>query len=649
MSDPRRVALSLALRIAVTAIAGGMAPAALADPVHFIGGADDSDNSWLNTDNWSTNAVPGSGDAVVIDSSNQGAAILDGDSETVQSLTMDGGVNVNRGGSLTVTDGITNNGVNSAYFINDGTVIVSAGTVTNTYSDGGDADPDNDYYGYIGNTHTFTGDLDNSGSVVNGDGANGLTGVTWNGAVSNKSTGEIINSGATWNGAVTDNAGSIYNDLQSVWNGDVKSNSSYIENTGGSVWWGKVISNDADHLINNLDGATWNGDVNSNDGSINNDGGTWNGNVVSNNGSIFNTLASTWNGDITSSGSAWLSGTVNGAVTNDGGTLYVDDPLSGVTTLTNTGALSMDDGDPDDTLGAQSWTGTGTATFDFAPGLGRSDHVILSEDYTADTDLSLNIVGPSGRALGDIPLVEVGGAKTGSLNISGLPDDGVVSYRIDETDSGWTVTTILNDAPEHAASAAALLARVTASATEVPIDRACDRGRWVRGLGSAENGTLSGTQSSVALGGAEIGYDFACIAIGTDATFGLGVTAGGLGGHLVDDFGADGRLSGSFGQGFGGVYGDLTAGALRAILQGQVGFASLGFSDQQSAVSGASLTTTRFDFSGRATYELAFGPVSVTPQVGFRASNASSHSEDFADVGAIGLTSDGTLDVYAGA
>ncbi|HVZ14777.1 MAG TPA: hypothetical protein VG894_09985, partial [Bauldia sp.] len=47
--------------------------------------------------------------------------------------------------------------------------------------------------------------------------------------------------------------------------------------------------------------------------------------------------------------------------------------------------------------------------------------------------------------------------------------------------------------------------------------------------------------------------------------------------------------------------------------------------------------------------ELAFGPVSVTPQVGFRASNASSHSEDFADVGAIGLTSDGTLDVYAGA
>jgi hypothetical protein len=648
-NGPARATLSLAFGAAVIIVIPDMTRPALADPVHFIGGADDTDNNWENTDNWSTNAVPGSSDAVVVDSSNQGAVIPDGQSEEVQSLQLDGGLNVNRGGSLTVTGGITNNGVNSAYFINDGTVVindgVNVGTLTNTYTHAGDAD----YFGYISNTHDFTGNLDNSGSVVNGDGANGVAGVTWTGDVSNKSTGSIINSGATWNGDVTDNAGSIYNDLQSTWNGDVKSNSGYIENTGGSSWSGDVVANDADHLINNIGGATWTGNVQSNEGSINNDGGTWNGNVLSNNGSLFNTIASTWNGDITSSGSAWLSGTVNGAVNNDGGTLYVDNPLSGVTAFTNTGALSMDDGDPDDVLRAQSWSGTGVATFDFAPGLGRSDHVVLSGDYAADTDLGLNIVGPSGRVLGDVTLIDVGGANTGTLNVSGLPDDGVISYRLEQSGSSWVVTTILNDAPGHAASAAALLGRATASATEVPIGHGCGGGRWARALGDGREGTLSGTQSSIAIGGVQVGYDFDCIAVGGDATLGFGLTAGGLGGRLSEDFAAGDRLSGGFGQGFGGLYGNLTAGPLRAVLQGQLGVTRLAFSDPQSAVEGAGLTTNRFDLGGHASYELALGSVSLTPEIGFTASDVSSHSKDFADVGTMSLTSGATLDAYAGA
>ena len=182
------------------------------------------------------------------------------------------------------------------------------------------------------------------------------------------------------------------------------------------------------------------------------DGGTWKGDVLSNSGTIFNTAGSTWDGNMTSSGSLWLAGTVKGFIDNQiGGTLYVLDPLSGVTSLTNNGAFTMQDDQANDSLSAESWSGTGTATFDFAPGLGRSDHVVLSGDYTAATTLDLSLVGPSGRALVDIPLILVGGADTGSLDVTGLPEDGVISYRLVRNDAGWIVTTTLNDAPAHAA------------------------------------------------------------------------------------------------------------------------------------------------------------------------------------------------------
>jgi hypothetical protein len=235
-----------------------------------------------------------------------------------------------------------------------------------------------------------------------------------------------------------------------------------------------VVSNDINGQIFNIEHATWTGDVQSNDGTVDNDGGTWNGSVLANTGTIYNTLDSTWNGNLTSSGSLWLSGAVSGSIDNEiGGTLYVmNGPLWGVTTLTNDGDFTMDDGDASGRVSAQSWSGTGTATFDFAPGLGRSDHVVLSGDYTADTSLDLDLVGPYGRALVDIPLIEVGGADTGTLDVTGVPDDGVISYRLVQNDEGWVLTTSLNDAPAHAAAAAALLGRVTSAATLVPTDHA---------------------------------------------------------------------------------------------------------------------------------------------------------------------------------
>lgn len=426
-------------------VAAPVSPA-LAAPYQFTGGVGDGDNNWDNTDNWTPNALPGSTDDVTVPT-DHGAAILDGSTETVQSIDLDGGLNVNRGGTLNVINSITNNGVDSAYFINDGTIIVknggTVGTIFNTCTNC--SDPDTVYFGYIGNTNDITANLDNNGGVVNGDQGT-TTGVTWTGDAINEASGQVINDGAAWIGAVTSNAGGIFNEYGSTWTGNVESNSSYIENSAGSSWSGNVVANSTDSVIANIGGATWTGDVQSNDGSVDNDGGTWNGNVVSNGGTVYNTLGSTWNGNMTSGGSLVLAGTVKGFIDNTG-YLYVDNTLSGVTSLTNTGTFLMEDGEIDARLSAQSWSGTGNATFDFAPGLGQSDYVVLSDAYTADTTLSLNLVGPSGRALGDIPLIEVGGADTGTLEVSGLPDDGVISYSLVQNGSGWFITTTLNDAP----------------------------------------------------------------------------------------------------------------------------------------------------------------------------------------------------------
>jgi hypothetical protein len=638
------------LLAASTAILAAGAPSVLAASITFIG-TDQDNRSWDDPDHWSPAIVPGSADDVLVPEG-VGVEILDGGSETVQSLHLDAGLNVNEGGSLHVTGDVTNNGMDSAYFVNGGTINVD-GTIFNTCTNCSDGDSSDDYFGYIGNSHEINAaELDNAGAVINGDGANGLTGVSWTGDVVNRATGYISNSGATWNGAVTSNDGGIYNDYGGTWNGAVMSNSGFIQNDGGSSWKGDIAGNNG--VILNIEGATWTGDVLTNavDASVDNDGGTWKGDVLSNSGTIFNTAGSTWDGNMTSSGSLWLSGTVKGFIDNQvGGTLYVLDPLSGVTSLTNNGAFTMQDDQANDSLRTESWSGTGTATFDFAPGLGRADHVVLSGDYTAATTLDLSLVGPSGRALVDIPLIEVGGANTGSLDVTGLPDDGVISYRLVRNDAGWIVTTTLNDAPAHAASAVALLARGVADATAVPADRAdaCGEGRWVRTLGRTQSGTLSDTQSGLSLIGVQVGDDIACRSLGKGAKLGIGVTAGGLGGSLDEDFGSNDHLSGSFGEGFGGVYGDLTAGSLHALLQGQLGVSSLAIGDPQSAVDHATLTNIRYDVRGDARYDFEFGPVTLAPEAGFSLSNVDSDSHNFADVGAMDLSSDPTLDAYAGA
>jgi hypothetical protein len=649
MAADRRMAqaaLLLATGVALSVVAGP--PSALAASITFIG-TDVENRNWDDPGHWSPAAVPGSADDVLVPEG-VGVEILEGGSETVQSLHLDAGLNVNEGGSLHVTGDVTNNGVDRAYFVSAGTIHVD-GTIFNTCTNCGDDDPGNDYWGYIANAHEITAtNLDNAGAVINGDGASGLTGVSWTGSVVNRATGYVSNTGATWNGAVTSNDGGIYNDYGGTWNGAVASNSATIQNDGGSFWNGDVASNHG--VIFNIEGATWTGDVQSNDDSIDNDGGTWNGDVLSNSGAIFNTSVSTWNGNLTSSGSLWLSGTVRGFVDNQsGGTLYVFDPLSGVTSLTNNGAFTMQDGRADDSLSAESWSGTGTATFDFAPGLGRSDHVVLSGDYTADTTLGLSLVGPSGRALVDVPLILVGGADTGSLDVTGLPEDGVISYRLVRNDEGWIVTTALNDAPAHAASAVALLARGAADATAVPMDRTggCDDGRWVRGLGRTQSGTLSGTRSGLSLVGLQIGDDMACYGLGKGAKLGIGMTAGGLGGSLDEDFGSNDRLNGSFAEGFAGVYGDLTAGQLHAMLQGQLGVSSLTVSDPRSAVERAALTNIRYDLRGDASYAFEFGAVTLAPETGFSVSNVDSNSSNFADVGAMDLSTGMTLDAFAGA
>jgi hypothetical protein len=108
-------------------------------------------------------------------------------------------------------------------------------------------------------------------------------------------------------------------------------------------------------------------------------------------------------------------------------------------------------------------------------------------------------------------------------------------------------------------------------------------------------------------------------------------------------------MTGSFAQAFGGFYGDLFAGQLRAMVQGQFGLGAMSVSDAQSALDGATLATFRYDLSARALYELAFGDVRLKPQVGVDVTSTAAWSHHFADVGAMQLSSRPTLDAFAGA
>jgi len=378
--------------------------------------------------------------------------------------------------------------------------------------------------------------------------------------------------------------------------------------------------------------------------------------VLANTGSVFNTLGSTWNGDMTNNadGSLWLTGIVNGAIDNQtDGWLYVDGPLSGVRDLTNDGHLVMQDGNPDSSISAQNWSGTGSATFEFSPTEGRADHVTLSGVYSAHTDFDIEFIGSDqGRAYGDMPLIIAEGGVTGDINPNfAAPPDGVISYRLVQSAQGWTITTTLSDAPAHVASAIELVGRSLASQTAVSgHGDDCRNGFWARGLGGQQKGSQSGARSALDMGGLQVGYDFSCIAVpGTDATLDLGVTSGGASGRVNQNFGHGETLQGDYAQGFAGIYGNLVAGSLRAALQSQLTLGSIGVHDRSSMLDGATLSSMRFDVRGDASYELALGMISLTPELGFAASNTTSRSTDFADVGSMSIGSGPIFDGHVGA
>lgn len=683
------VASILAVGVAAAALAVAMEPA-LAAPfaatITYAGDGPDGANDWDDPDNWTPAGPPTVTDDVLVPTS-LGAYVFDGESAVAHTMYVDGGVNVARGGTLTVDGDLTNSGENG-YFINDGTITVDGGgTLHNTYDDHATPDDaDDDTSGYISSTHAFNANVDNSGVIYNDGSSSG--GATWTGDVSNNLHGFIDNIDGTWNGNVTDNAGSIYNEQGSTWSGtvDVTSSTSAIENNTGSTWKGAVLANGANDLINNLSGATWIGDVEANSGSINSNGGTWAGAVITNDGDIYSnvmwtgdihtnagsitndggiwngtvtsndgTISSTgvWNGDMTSSGTLALGGVVDGSITSTG-TVYVQGALTGVTSFANNGDLNMDDGTAVDSLSAQTLSGTGSVTLDFSPSLGRADHIVLSGAYTADSDLYLYWIGPAtGRAYGNMPLLTAaGGAGGGSLTLqTGLPDDGVISYRLVQTDDGWAIDTLLSKAPEHVADVLDLVGRTAAEQTQVPLDRGpnCEHGGWSRALGGAQAGVVAGNPAGVGLGGLQVGYDLACVAIpGSGAKLGVGMTAGTMAGSVSQDFGGE-PVSGSFQQGFAGLYGRLVSGSLRAVLQSQFSFGGLSVSDRGSALPAADLSTTRFDFAGSASYTLALGGVRLVPELGFAAADSSARSSNFADVGAMTLRNDPTLDGYVGA
>jgi len=271
---------------------------------------------------------------------------------------------VGNGGSSNTNAQIINRGEwngtvkgNSGLLFNDGgvwegNVAANAGSVLNL--DGtwkGDVLTNK---GVIGNRDgaTWTGDVaGNTGSIDNDSGS------TWTGSVSNR--GWVTNyATATWNGDVVANSGSlsnqgqwtgdvlssesqVANELGGTWTGDIRGNNNAIFNMAGSVWNGHVVANEggSNQHTQIVNRGVWTGDVQTNAKAIyNEEGGIWNGDVLANAGIIG--TDSIWNGNFTSAGRVYAEGEIHGFF-NNSGWLNVVGSLSGITTLTNTGTLSL--------------------------------------------------------------------------------------------------------------------------------------------------------------------------------------------------------------------------------------------------------------------------------------------------------------------
>ena len=446
-----RLQAFLALGISATALLASFSARAES----FIWTEFTIEEEWENPLNWDSGTpgeLPdGNDDAFIAEP--HGAVIID--TRALRSLQLEGGLNINRGAKLTIGSGGLTNGtyMNGRYFINDGELESTTSLINNSY---------------LANSFRVTGDVTNTGGIVNDGVLDDGVVARWTGDLTN--TGQIFNAGGRWDGDVVSNADFVYNYASGVWNGDVRANASQILNEYG-VWTGDVLGNQAD-IFNSTKDSVWNGDVLSNVGTIDNYG--------------------IWNGSITSSGLLALSNRVNGAIANSG-TMLVVGKLAGVTDFTNTGLLNLEDGAANDTMSARNWRGSGTAALDIDLASGRSDKIILSGDYTADTEITLNVNAPAGlrRVAPDILFIGVAGDNSGTVTATGLPDDeGVIVYRLERAAEGWIVTTGVEASLGAVLGNMALVGALLEAEIATGTGSSCGQGPWVRGLGA--NAALAG-------------------------------------------------------------------------------------------------------------------------------------------------------------
>ena len=362
--------------------------------------------------------------------------------------------------------------------------------------------------GNIGNAGgTWTGNvLANSAAVINDNRSDEVGFGYWYGnVVSNDVTGTVFNAGGgVWTGDVLGNNGFVDNDLGGIWTGNVVANAHMIQSIGiwngnvetnnhviynaGGTWTGDVLANAAGaHVINqelpvNEEVADepvaghWIGDVETNDGYIwNRHGAVWTGNVVSNSGTIHNYAdgdytGTSWFGDVESNtgeidnDSAWTGNFNSAGIVKNSGVLHLTGAASIITTLTNSGTISMQGG------GAAQTLTSGTASFVDGPdtffdvdvaAAGVSDRLIAD---TVTLGGTVRVSGAAASGSSTTPYVIVSSPGINGT-FSGVTDDlvfldGELGYESDAV----TLTLIRNgvafadfaDSPNQNAVAAAV-------------------------------------------------------------------------------------------------------------------------------------------------------------------------------------------------
>ena len=282
----RRAGVSLLSGIAASALlAAGPVSADEPERSIFVWNADpDSENPtsepWANPLNWLDGLATAIAPPTIEDIARieyGGAVVTDGVDATAYSLALSGGLNVNAGGTLTVTTGIVNTAPEDVYFNNAGQIF---------------ADIDN--AGYLINAGEIEGKLvlREDGVVYNETSAeDGAPRASWVGDVEN--AGDIDNKGGDWQGDVLSNTGKIITYQGATWDGDVLTNNGQINVQDTSSWTGTVHSNNGNLVLSSAE-ASWTGDVLDSFGSINSVG--------------------SWYGSITSTGWLFLSGYVEGDI-----------------------------------------------------------------------------------------------------------------------------------------------------------------------------------------------------------------------------------------------------------------------------------------------------------------------------------------------